>query len=112
MKFSRKLYGLDRLAERLEKEIFLSKETPDLYKVYTSYQPRGRAELLRRIKKIITRELLSKEFRLAIARDILREEGVALETELYKFIKTRLYRGNLRAMLSDLQEELDKDVSI
>jgi hypothetical protein len=62
----------------------------------------------RQVRQIIANNLLGEQFLLAIAKDVL-EGGVNIENYVFRYIKNRIYRGNVRLLLMDLSSVLEKD---
>ena len=91
--------GISKVVQRIEQEILFDR----FYALWVVTSPKGKELARRKLRRIIKEELLGIEFRIALAKDILSEEGIRLDSHLSKYLKNRVYRGNLREMLGDLQ---------
>lgn len=99
-RIDRRRLGIDKVVEEIENVLM---GHPLVYDVWIEISERSRRNLKREFKRMIKRELLGEEFTRALVRDCLNEKGeIVLESEVFKYVKRRVYKGNLREMLGEL----------
>jgi hypothetical protein len=99
MKLKRQYYGMHRLIRRIEQEVLLDQ----FYSLWIIKSDRGKAKIKQQLRKLIREELLGPKLFRAIASDILLHGSVCLDTHLYRFLRQEVYKGDVRALLGDLQ---------
>jgi hypothetical protein len=100
MRLKKQYYGMNRLIRRIEKEVLLEQ----FYSLWIIKSDRSKASIKRRLRKLIREELLGPKLYRAIALDVLPAQAVVLDSHLYRFLKREVYKGDVRALLGDLQD--------
>lgn len=112
LKYHKRRYGLSSVVQRIEKLLLSSKFLNGvLYKHWLETEEKEKERFRRELREIIRKELLGKEFLRAVARDILGEE-IRIDSEILKYLKAKVYQGNLRALLADLQSIREEDEAL
>lgn len=105
MKIVNKRYGLARTAEEIEYYLLHNNIIGrDIYIRWLNISPQKRNGFRSALRRIIKHYILGEEFQLALAKDILNDGNIRVEGYLFKHLKSRLYNGDTRHLLSDLQE--------
>jgi len=107
LKYIYKSYGTTKVVEEV---IELLSSYPSLegvfFKKYIELPEVEKERLKSRLRKVIRKEFLGKEFTRAIAKDLLEGE-IKIDSEILKYLKRKAYNGNLRLLLTDLQSILE-----
>ena len=105
--YKQKRYGLGRSIQEIERLFLNSKHLQGgFYQPWLSLTAYKRHKFLEEIKGILRRELIGKELMTAIALDILEDGVIKTDTKVYRYLKSKVYKGNLRLMLSEMQSIL------
>ena len=108
-------YGVDKVLDGIEEILLNSKYLHNrFYMSWLGLKSSDRAKVREEIRKVIRRELLGKEWWLALSKDVIKvnDKGdiyVETESEVYKYLKRVLFRYKGREMLimlRDVREEL------
>ena len=106
--YKQKRYGLGRSIQEIERLFLNSKHLQGgFYQPWLSLTAYKRHKFLEEIKGILRRELIGKELMTAIALDILEDGVIKTDTKVYRYLKSKVYKGNLRLMLSEMQSILE-----
>lgn len=99
------LFAIDKTAKNV---IDIFSKSPKFYAAWLILSPSLRERYKSIVKHTITRDLLSLNFKRALAKDIIQEGVINVDSEIFKYLKRELYRGDSRRLISDLQEVLEK----
>ncbi len=100
-----KRYGLAKVVEEVEQLLLHSKSLEGkFYQAWITLNPVRKERFRKELRRIIQENLLGDEFRKALAKEIITDEGIKVDSPLFKHLKARLYHGDVRRLLSDLQE--------
>jgi len=99
------LFAIDKTAKNV---IDIFSKSPKFYAAWLILSASLRERYLRTVKETILRDLLSLKFKRALAKDIIQEGVINVDSEIFKYLKRELYRGDSRRLISDLQEVLEK----
>ena len=101
-------YGIDRVLYQIE-GMFLSQRAyfgGGMYQVWINLSNSQKIKVRERLLRVIRRELLGKDFRRALLEDIVEESGkIRVESALYRYLRSRLFKGNSIKMLRYLRDE-------
>lgn len=102
----RKRLGIDRFIYELE-GLFLNSEylRNRFYFSWLNLEEKDKAGFRSEVSSLIREHIINREFREAIAKDIIKQEGegVSIEVnETFKYLKKRVYKNKAREMLIDL----------
>jgi len=113
---------LGKSVKGIENLIVKSRNLPgDFYFKYLSLSEKSRERFRKELEEVLLKELLGEDFYLALAKDVIRISEVELgrgfvekveyniETEVFRYLKRRLYKGNSRELISRLQSVLNKE---
>ncbi len=106
-------YGLETTTARIQKLLLHS---PFLhgkfYALWHQLDTEDKKRFLRQIKYIIRHTLFGQPFLLAIAKDTLIKDGtVNVTSYVFRYIRTRIYKGKTQSLLTDLQSVLEQEKS-
>jgi hypothetical protein len=112
LKYHKRRYGISLVVQRIEK-LLLSSRFLDgiLYKYWLETEERDKERFRKEVRKIIRDGLLGKELLRAVARDILGEQ-IRLDSHILDYLKRKVYNGDLRALLSDLQSIKEEEAAL
>jgi len=100
----RRRYGLQKVVYELEGMILNSRHLDGrFYQLWLGLSEYKKLHFMNDVKLLIRKELLGKEFSKAVASSVIREGEVDVKSPLYRYLKSKVYEGNVRMMLSDLQ---------
>ena len=104
-------YGLEKIVYEIE-DLFLNSPyfRGRMYFLWLSLPQRDKDGIKREIKKIIQRELLGEKWVEALAKDIIQVDskgGASVDTSsyVYKYLKAKVFRGDVKKMLIVLNEK-------
>ena len=79
-----------------------------LYLKYITLTDEQKGYLRRKVSWCIQNYLL-KDMWTALAKDVITEEGIKVDSNVFKYVNTYIFKGNTRKMLVFLQDVLEKD---
>ncbi|SRR5258708_20379927 len=109
-RYKKKRYGINKIMYELEGLFLNSRHLENrFYQLWLGLSEYRKERFRQEVKQLIRVELLGREFGLAVAKDIIKDGEVDTKSYLYRYLKSRVYEGNLRLMLSDLQSTLERE---
>ena len=103
-------FNLKEISYKIEELIMKSKFLHNrFYLTWLMLDQGDKEKFLGQIRRVIRMKLFSKKFLLALARDIIREDGtVNVESYVYKHIRSQVYSGDSKSFLTHLSSVLDE----
>ncbi len=110
LKFKKKRYGVVRAVDRVREVLLTSQHLEGkFYEVWLSLTEYKRKKLLEELRKVVKEEVLGKEFTTALAEEVFYEGEVDVHSPVFKYVKERVFHGDVRELMKELQDVLEKE---